>query len=672
MTGIIKATIGSTDVTSYLKGWSTQAGGTQSVGRANLYLDRDAGGLDLRTLQDVKVWMSYNDAGAGVAQNGRLFGGLVASRTTGNVGTQKTWTLPCYDWNALPDMLMTDADSNPIILGAAHFSSQMQTLVQTVQYNGHGAVGSGIDATSKVLDFGAMPSITLPRGLTLAQYIQKLCDAARVAYPTTRPKWFITVDDAYGVGEVFHGPVLSVYDGALMPASVATFSDTPGVGENYIYGTFTRTTDATSNFAERRQIRWHRTDRITEVWTAVNDTAQALYPCPYINHGKAGNAGYWMLPPVDNSDAQSSAEAQGIIGALVEAEAYPRDTYKFETDVYLKPRDPVKITWALEALSAVTMRVAEVQVTVKAPNKLWFAVSVNNRRLGLLDGGDQDINAVPQEGDQDPPGAPTWAALSAWIDLNRYNPNTDRTDVIVHAQNNPEPDWVATQYRYRYRGSYWSYGGWEDKEDIHFRILGEVPPGTTLDFQAKAKDSFNNESAWSVTKTLVAAPAISYGLYNGGFEYGPTFDGNLPEGWALTAVGSGAAFWDQTQPLRGYADAMFQVSTSPSTSSAKLTSMQMYVKPLKRYQIGTWACATVAVSALTVKVNWYDINNTLISTVTLVSKAALQAGTLYYPYFYYATAPATTVSATLDIMLDTPASAVTMYADIARLGGVPI
>ena len=56
-----------------------QPGGDGQVGSTTIHLNQEAGGLDLRPMDDVKLWVPHNTTtNAGIAAKGRLFGGISA------------------------------------------------------------------------------------------------------------------------------------------------------------------------------------------------------------------------------------------------------------------------------------------------------------------------------------------------------------------------------------------------------------------------------------------------------------------------------------------------------------------------------------------------------------------------------------------------------------------
>src|SRR5687768_4990056 len=178
----IKCFVGSEDVSDYLRTADLPNIGPGAAGTGTLYIDKDAGGLDLRTFEEVKVWRTFNDAGAGVADHGRLFGGIVADRDTSHVRNIKTWQISVQSYGILLARIVRDAAAaQSISLTAGTFAAQIAQLVSIIQLNGGGSVAKPIDATSQVANLhGSMPAVTLPPGKSLGWYISTLCNSVRV------------------------------------------------------------------------------------------------------------------------------------------------------------------------------------------------------------------------------------------------------------------------------------------------------------------------------------------------------------------------------------------------------------------------------------------------------------------------------------------------------------
>jgi hypothetical protein len=400
-----KCQINGVDVSTALKQIDIDPGGDGITGVGRLYFDEALGGLDLRNMHDVKVWQTFNAAGAGIAAKGRLFGGHVNMRDTGNQGTTKLWRLTCWDYNiVLSKGLVRDVQPvKAISLTADTFANQIASLVETVQYNGHG-FGSPpptlIDATSGVEDlYATMPAVVLEGGHSLAFYIQYLCNTAQLFVPALRPHFYLGVGATFGIGDTFGNPVLWIYDGASIPGASVSFSDAPTGGQKGLFGTFRRVDDSTV-VVQRRQSVWND----ATVSTGTDDPSQSTYPNPYINHdGAGGNDGYWMEEAIKDTNSKNTTEAQAAMDRMVATTANPKETFEWETPERVQPGDVVELTWALEGISAVSYRVAKVKMVIEDPDVIWSKLTVNNRRLRLFDTGLEEINGLPVEQGIAPP-----------------------------------------------------------------------------------------------------------------------------------------------------------------------------------------------------------------------------------------------------------------------------
>lgn len=386
-------TIGGVDRSTRLKAFDASPSGPGVIGSATLSLEASGGGgISILNRMEVKLWLPFNDAGAGVADRGRVFGGLVEDRAEGTIGTTKTWDLTLSDWNLLGDTVVRDLTSS-VPLSAGTFATQMTTLVELVQENGWGVVAQTINTTLFVADLHAtMPAVTLPGGKKLGWYIQALCLKAQELNTALRPQWYIGWDTSFGATELFGGPVLWVYDGALTPAPAFAFSDAPTGAEKKMFNAVTRGLDSTQMVQRRQSI--FNTGAIA---TYSDTTAQTTYPNWYINHNRVGNSGYWGLEPVEDRESRTFAEAEAKLRGHVLSHSTPRETIEFETPERVKPGEVVTITWPLYSLSAASKRVAGVGTHYEPPDTLWSRVILNRRRSGLF-AGEEGIEAPPEEG----------------------------------------------------------------------------------------------------------------------------------------------------------------------------------------------------------------------------------------------------------------------------------
>lgn len=398
-----KAQINGVTVSTNLKVVDFDPGGDGLVGQGKLYFDQQAGGMDLRNMMPVQVWQTFDANGNGVAAKGRLFGGHINLRDTGNIGTTKIWRLSCWDYNIILAKVVRDVSgAKAITLTAAGFANQIQQLFNIVQLNGGSAPPTLIDVTSGVVDFySSMPGVTMEGGHKLSYYIQQLCDTAQSFVSTIRPHFYMGVGATFGVGDVFGSPVLYIYDGALLPPFTVEYSDTPSGGQKFWFGDFRRVDDSTV-LAQRLQSVWNQ----SSVITSHDDTSQSTYPCPYINHSGTGNTGYWMDEAIVDQSSGSLGQAQIALDRILATKSNPKETFEFETPERVLPGDTVKITNALEGISGVTYRVAKVKISIEPPDVIWSKLTINNRRMMLFDTGDEQVSGLPIEGDHVPPLPP--------------------------------------------------------------------------------------------------------------------------------------------------------------------------------------------------------------------------------------------------------------------------
>lgn len=430
----IRATIGGVEVGEYLKGLDVVPGGDGNVGSGRLYLNQEAGGLDLRPMQLVQVWKTHT-GDAGIATKGRIFGGHINVRNTGNVGTTKLWALNCWDHSILLHKLVRDRQpALAVVLTADTFGAQISTLIQQIQRNGGASVRTAIEATIRVADlYPTMPAVTYPGGHKLGWYIQQLCDTVHLLDDTIFPHFYMDVSNSYGILESFDTPYLVVFDGAQLPAASHSFSDVVAGGRKPIFGTFKRVTDATA-MSQRRQSRFGS----GLVVTSENNVSQALYPCEYINHGDdpGGNSGKWMNETFEDSESVSFAAAQARIDAIVASESTPRETFEFETPERVLPGETIGLGWSLDGIADDTeYTVAKVQVKIEPPDVLWSKLTVNARRIGLFDN-NLSVFAAPIEGDDIPPLPPASASVTS----NTFNWDVEAAELVLLIGVSPSPD----------------------------------------------------------------------------------------------------------------------------------------------------------------------------------------------------------------------------------------
>lgn len=513
-----KAQINGVDVSANLKVVDFDPGGDGVVGTGHLFFDQQAGGMDLRNMMDVRVWQTFNAAGAGIAAKGRLFGGHVNLRDTGNVGTTKLWRLTCWDYNIILAKVVRDVTGAKIItLTAASFANQIQQLFNIVQYNGSGSPPPTlIDVSSGVVDFYAlMPAVTYEGGHKLAYYIQQLCDTAQGFVPAIRPHFYMGVGATFGVGDVFGSPVLYIYDGALLPAFTVEFSDTPSGGQKFWFGDFRRVDDSTV-LAQRLQSVWNQ----ATVITSLDSASQSTYPCPYINHGGASNSGYWMDDATVDSSSGSIGQAQIALDRKLATKSNPKETFEFETEERVLPGDTVKITNALEGISGVTYRVAKVKMAIEPPEVIRSKLTINNRRLMLFDTGEEQVSGLPIEGDHVPPQPPGLPVKNS----ETFDWTTMQVSVNFTIPPSPSPDaWQYVAFLHD------TVAGLDWSETVYDRTTytprREFMPSSACTIKVKCVDRNNNWSDFGPTYswTTIAVPALlaapgsftnTYNFYN--------------------------------------------------------------------------------------------------------------------------------------------------------------
>lgn len=391
----IICTINGVTVSSQLKAIDPEPGGDGIVGQARLTFDQQPAGMDIRNMHDVRVWQTFDAGGNGIAARGRLFGGHVNLRATSNVGTTKTWSLTCWDYNVVLKKVVRDAQAAwQVHLTADTFAGQVNQLVTILQYNFSASPPTIlIDATTGVEDlYATMPDVVYEGGHSMAWYIQQLCNTAQLNVPALRPHFYLGTDTDFGALAVFGNPVLWIYDGATLPAPVVAFSDTPTGGQKPLYGIYKRSDDS-SVMVQRQQSLWNK----AIISTSEDSASQSTYPNPYIVHDSGTLTGYWMDEVTEDSQSVTSAEAQAALDRVIAAKANPKETFEWDTEERILPGEVVELTWALDGISAQTYRVAKVKMTIEPPEVIRSHLTVNNRRLLLFDNGMEEVSGLPIE-----------------------------------------------------------------------------------------------------------------------------------------------------------------------------------------------------------------------------------------------------------------------------------
>ena len=417
--GKYRLEIGGVDYSQWWVGMdSLKPSGPGSVGLATITIEKDAGGLVIRNKQVAKLWQAFDDLGNGVAQKGRYLIGIVDGKLTTSVTNIKQWQLQVVDCNILLKQLRIDAqDSAAITIPGGSFATQIRLLVEALQYQGQGTVQIPIDAFSFVADLvpTGMPAYTA-KGKTLGQCLLEICQNAVTINTALRPLFYIGTDtQTWGAGEVVGGPKLHVYDGALMPAPLYTFSDNPTGSQRYRFGSITRKWESAS-LATRAQSVYGPNNQIA---TYADYGAGVSYPNPFINHGLPLNAGHWQQDLKKDTTALTNVVAVANLQSGINTTRFPREIYEHGADVIVLPGDVVtEIDSLEEGLSlGVNYRVVQSGIRVGRDTEPECRIVLNSRRLELLENG-TEVLARPVEGDNAPPFAPTDLQLAyTWLDL---------------------------------------------------------------------------------------------------------------------------------------------------------------------------------------------------------------------------------------------------------------
>lgn len=452
-------------------------GGDGVIGNATIILEQEAGGLDIRPMMDVRVYVPFNTTtNAGVAAKGRLFGGVVAKRATTNNGTTKKWTLPCWDYNIILKKSYRRASSvNAVTLMADTLDDQIQELFDILQ----GAIPTvPINVTDGVALTTSMPAVSYPGGHRWEWYLQSLLRQAHIEDPSVFPSYYMAPNIGFGALENFGTPVLWVYDGANPPLSSVAFSDTPTGAEKDVFEYLTRDTDATA-LGQTQQSWWSGL-----VFSAEDTASIAAYPNIYDDSGTG-----WVDGEVINDTTSANAdEAQAAVDALVAAKGAPRDGFKWVTYERLIPGEYVDLKWDLEGIPSMTQyRVAAATFEWEEPNVIKTTLTINTRRLGLFDDGTTGFFAPPIEGDDVPP----LPASDFTVASNVYNQATGEADVTFDIDNTGgSPDTAG----------YKIIGGPTSAEvetfDVGLNLAPEfsLRPGISYSFRVVAYDNSGNQS----------------------------------------------------------------------------------------------------------------------------------------------------------------------------------
>lgn len=501
-------------------------GGDSVIGSATIQLSQQAGGLDLRPMMNVQIYVPFNTTtNAGIATKGRLFGGVISKRSTGNVGTTKTWSLPCWDYNIiLKKHRRRAATVYAVTLTADTLQNQIIDLFAILQ---GAAPDVQLDVVSGVALTTSLPAVSYPGGHTWEWYLQQLLIATHTADPAVFPAYYMGVGTTFGSGDTFGPPVLWVYDGASPPASVVTFSDTPTGSEKSVFAQFTRDTDATV-LNQVAQSWWNGTVR-----TATDTASQSNYPSPYEDF--SGGTGFWTDGEVISDTSSANAtEAQALVDNVIRAKGSPRDSFKWGTYERVMPGEYVDLEWTLEGIPPITkIRIASATFEWEEPNVIYTTLTANTRRLGLFDDGTTGFFASPIEGDDVPPLPPTSLAATSVYD-----------QVAGQARNTLT--WVQSASADAFRNVVYirAHGSYYEPfplNGLYTTYSYFAPAGSTYGAYVSTEDPSGNESEPSniVTGTS-AVPQVPYVL-NGSFEELSPTDATLPRYWTRFNTGAGTS-----------------------------------------------------------------------------------------------------------------------------------
>lgn len=676
MSAIPHCAIGGTDMSTHFKDFHGNRTGPDAVGRGDLFLDKDAGGLDIVNGMRVQVWLPFNDAGAGIAARGRWFDGLLIDRDTGAKVDTKTWQLVCADMNALFTTIVRDVGSaKRVHMAAGSFADQVAELVQILQYNDNGSVALEIDATSDVSNLYAltMPALNLDSGHTLDWYLKQVYKSLYLLNPNILPGHFMGNNTTFGVGDVFGPPSLHIYDKNLEPAPDWTFDET-----NILADTYRRRTSS-AGMVQRRQSIYTSVSGVGFVATHEVPASQTTYPFLFVNHGGAGGTGYVMAEPIKDTESTTLAEAEAALALQVAPVAFPKETIDFvpvDGADFVEPGDVSDISWDLDGLSHAIKRVASVDIRSESLDKLVTNVQAGQRRGRWYEatGGGA---AAPEEGDAVPPESPTDVVADDTDGM--YDPTTGFTNQPVSWTASESSDVIGHRI-YAVQGTYhWPTTQVPDKtvEETVIRLR----PGIPYAIRMTAYDSSGNESLPfptppdpAVTGTA-AEPAPSAELYNPSFDIQSPYSEVpiilMPDGWVATENGGGDVRLSQTQVHGGPYSVRLDATSGTALTAARVTSRYRVAIPAMRHRFSVWAYGQFpSMGVLTVKVHWYTTALALISTITLVTNGTIQNS--WAEYIYFETAPDNAYALKLEVANNVVGSAGFVYADDATAAPVPL
>lgn len=591
------------DRTEYFKGpLRVTPAGDGVVGSATIFLDQEAGGLDIRTMDSVQIYVPSNTTtNAGIAAKGRLFGGHVMKRGTTNRGTTKLWTLSCADNNViLKKSYRRAATVYAVPLAADTFAQQIKDLFVVLQ----GATPTTfIDADTHVADlYPTMPAVTYPGGHRWEWYVQELLKTVHTLDPAVFPSYYMGVSTTFGAIDTFGLPTLHVYDAASPPASSVAFSDTPTGAEKDVFEYLVRDTDATA-MSQLQQSWWRGL-----VLTSTDTTSISTYPNPYDDH-----TGAWVDGDViDDTASNSEDEAQALLDNLILAKGAPRDSFKWVTYERLVPGEYVDLKWDLEGIPAATQyRVAAATFEWEEPNVIKSTLTINTRRLGLFEDGG-GFFARPIEGDNVPP----LPAADFTLTTNEYNFTTNRAELTFAIDNTgASPDTAG----YRIIGV---VNGLPEHYDVGTDLTPTLTLAALVAFALRVV-AYDNTGNFSETFPIPSDPAITgttagppyhFGVPNPSFELFPGSGTSEPLYWDDFDTGTCAS--TRVSALTPYGRHMLQLVDS-GTGMARRRSDHFLATgdPSNNYTLDFYAIADDDTAQLTASVVSWEYDGTTFSGV---------------------------------------------------------
>lgn len=656
MTFPIFLTIDGVDLSQYLKGLDTAPAGPGVPAMATLHLTKEAGGLSILNKAVVKVWQAFDATGVGVAPRGRYFGGFVDVREEGNVGTTEIWTLPCVSFQVALGAIVRDASpSKAFTVPAGTFGTQIAFVVETVQENGNGTVNLPINAVDFVTDLypSTIPTWTAPPGKTLDWYIKECINKMRVLAPTQRAAYFIDTDRSFGVGDVFGGPCLHLYDPALTPSPIYVFSDTPSGAEKSIYGELTRTLES-QGMIQRKQAVYGE----GFVATYQNVTSADTYPNPLINHLRgAGDEGYWMGEPVDDTTSTTEAEAEVALALQVQPIEYPRERVVLP-EVYdiVLPGEVVTVEHSLHIPTPTNYRVVEASFNFEDPTQVTQSLTLGTRRRELLDAQEEASGAQPREGDPVGPEAPGEPVEFSDI----YDPHTEQSNATFTFTASPSADTEDYEYIMETWGTEW--GPFSTGGALNYTWAGE--PGYGYATYVRGVDSSGNRGPYStVLLGTFSLPDVTREVLNPSFE---EYSGATIYNWVKSESGGGTVTI-VTGGVSGI-NCLSCNATGAGASATAISEQFIEVQALRTFVFSVFAKATTAMSsALTLKVHWYTALRALVSTSTVHASIAVGTGWPQDPYVGTAAAPATAAYCKIEVGDITGSSAASLLVDMVAM-----